>query len=625
MCGIAGMVSLNGAPVDQGVLDRLTDALEHRGPDGRGTFIDGNVGLGHRRLSIIDLTNGGSQPMRSEDGTLTLIFNGEIYNFQELRTMLETSGHHFHSRSDTEVLLHMYQEFGPACLSHLRGMFAFAVLDRKRQTLFIARDRVGKKPLLYFQERGVFAFASEIKALRTLSECPREVDWESIHHFLTMMYLPSPQTGFHGLKKLPAAHSLTLDLATGTEKVERYWELRYDTDEKTSLPEWEEKIRSTLEESVRLRMIADVPVGAFLSGGLDSATVVAIMSKLSPHPVKTFTIGSADAQFNELPQAELTAKAFHTDHHPIMLHADIVHLLPELVRTYEQPFADPSVIPTYLVARETRSHVTVALNGDGGDENFMGYARYPILRFSQKWARMPGFLHAITRTGTNLFHSLSHSTLSYRARRFERTIGMPWEKRYLQYLSFFTEEEKRGLYRDGGRNFPRTDEFYAALTARARGRAHDTLHQAMSMDLDTYLADDLLPKVDMGTMAHSLEARSPLLDHHLLELTARLPVRYQMRGGTRKWILRRIVKDLLPPEILQKPKTGFRLPLNTWFRNDLRDFVSERILEGSPELWQMFDREKVAAFLDEYHEGNVDYSDHVWALLWLSEWMRQYA
>ncbi|HVW66370.1 MAG TPA: asparagine synthase (glutamine-hydrolyzing) [Candidatus Peribacteraceae bacterium] len=625
MCGIAGIIGFTGGTIDPAALDQMTDALAHRGPDGRGTIIDGPVGFGHRRLSILDLTTAGSQPMQSDDGSVTLTFNGEIYNFVEERERLEAKGYCFHSRSDTEVLLKLYEEYGPDCLSHLRGMFAFAVLDKKRNIVFLARDRFGKKPLYYFHEAGVFAFASETKALRTLPQCPTDVDFEALHHFLTMMYLPSPRTGFTGLHKLPASHSLTINLATGEKTIERYWQLSFETDDRTPLPEWKERITVTLEESVRLRMVADVPVGAFLSGGLDSATIVALMSRMSSHPVKTFTIGSRDTAFNELPQADMVAKAFGTDHHPIVLEPDIVHLLPELVQAYEEPYADPSLIPTYLVARETHKHVTVALNGDGGDENFGGYVRYPIMLFSEKWRRMPGFLHALTRAGTHLQHLIRNDTFSYRCKRFEDTINLPFEKRFLQYLSFFTDSEKRALYaRDFGTGFMATDEWYAELTRDARSRAIDPLHRVMSMDIDTYLPDDLMPKVDRGTMAHGLEARSPFLDHTLLELTARLPAAYQVRGRTTKWIMREVVKDWLPAEILEKKKTGFRLPLNRWFRNDLKDFVDNKILEGSDVFWQMFDRSKVEVFLQQYRDSNVDYSDHVWALLWLSEWTRQY-
>lgn len=625
MCGIAGIVRLDGSAVDSHELDQLTDALAHRGPDARGTFIDGNVGLGHRRLSIIDLTPGGAQPMQSEDGSLVLTFNGEIYNFAEKRKLLEARGRRFRSKSDTEVLLKLYEEFGPACLDHLRGMFAFAVYDKKRGTVFLARDRIGKKPLKYFLRNGVFAFASELKALRTLKSCPRDIDHESIHHFLTTMYLPAPATGIEGIHKLPAAHSLTIDVRTGEMKTERYWTLRYEPDEKMSETEWREKITETFEESVRLRMVADVPVGAFLSGGIDSAAVVATMSRLSDRPVKTFSIGSTDPQINELPLAALVAQRFGTDHHPIVPDPDIVHLLPTLVATYEEPYADPSVIPTYLVARETRKDVTVALNGDGGDENFGGYLRYPILLFSERWRRAPAPAHAVARQCTRLFHGAAGSTLSYRAHRFQHSMRSPWPERYLQYLSFFTEEEKRALYTKGfGSAFPRTDAWYAARTAFARSLAPDLLHQAMSMDLHTYLPDDLMPKVDLGTMASGLEARSPFLDHHLLELTARLPARLQVRGRQTKWLMKKMLRGTLPDEVLTGRKRGFRLPLDRWFRGEQREWLRERLLGADPAFFSIFDRTRLERFLDDYQSSHVNMSDHLWALLWLSEWLKIY-
>lgn len=625
MCGIAGLVQLDCSPVDSGQLDRLTDALAHRGPDGRGTYIHQNVGLGHRRLSIIDLTDAASQPMHSQDGDLTLVFNGEIYNFEEKRRLLEGRGHTFTSTGDTEVLLKLYQEFGGSCLQHLRGMFAFAIHDKKRNHLFLARDRLGKKPIKYFIDRHVFAFASELKALRTLPSCPHQVDPEMIHHYLTMMYVPSPDTGIRGIQKLPAAHSLLLDLSTKAMATQRYWALSYKTDAQKSLNQWKEEILSTLTESVNLRMIADVPVGAFLSGGVDSAAIVALMAKCTDKPVKTFSIGTKTQTHNELPDAERIAKLFGTDHRSIIVQPNIIELLPKLVHNYEEPYADPSSIPTYLIAGETRSSVTVALNGDGGDENFAGYIRYPILRFSEQWRSMPAPLHFLARQGTNILHSLVNNTLSYRMRRFEQTMDLPWEQRYLQYISFFTDEEKRELYAAGfGDGFQRTDEWYAKKTIESRSRAGDLLHRAMSMDIDTYLADDLLPKVDLGSMAHGLEARSPLLDHQLMELTAQLPADYQLHGRKRKWIFKEILKDMLPADHLRRPKTGFRLPLDAWFRTDLSGFVSDRLLAKESKLWDYFDRARMEGFLKRYRASSVDFSDHIWALLWLDEWLRQY-
>lgn len=623
MCGIAGIINLSGQDIDPASLDRCTDAISHRGPDARGTLIRGNVGLGHRRLKILDLSEAAAQPMVTHDGNSAIVFNGEIYNFAELRKDLQSQGHSFRSTGDTEVLLRLYEVYGDNCVQKLRGQFAFAIHDARRHRILLARDRVGKKPLKYFHAGGIFAFASELKALRTLPQCPRGINNEDIHHFLTMMYVPAPGTGFSGMQKLPAAHTLAIDCVTGTSELKRYWQLSYDVDTTRSLSDWERDISTTFQESVQLRMVADVPVGAFLSGGIDSAAVVAAMSKISSKPVETFTIGTDHQTHNELPQAGLIAKKFGTNHHPIVVQPDIVHLLPELVKMYEEPYADPSVIPTYLVSQQTRNFVTVALNGDGGDENFAGYVRYPILKFSKIWSALP--VHMLSLPLVRAWHRATQTTLSYRSLRFESSIKKPLSERQLQYLSFFTEEEKRLLYKKETPQYPDTYEWYAKKTASARTRAGGWLHQSMSADLETYLADDLLPKVDLGTMAHGLEARSPFLDHTLLELTARMPAHYKLRGFTQKWFLKHLLKDTIPREILTKPKTGFRLPLHQWFRHELQPFVLDRLLSSSSPLLQIFDADALEAFLDEYYASDIDLSDHIWALLWLDEWMRQYA
>lgn len=624
MCGIAGIIRLDGQTVDPAALDRLTDALSHRGPDGRGVSVVGSVGLGHRRLKILDLSEAAYQPMLTEDGSVSLTFNGEIYNFKELRDELTLRGHHFTSTGDTEVLIKLYQEYGKDCIAKLRGMFAFAIHDRKRNIVVLARDRLGKKPLKYFRNGGAFAFASELKALRTLPECPRGMQGEDVHHFLTMMYVPSPGTGLKGIVKLPAAHTLTIDLGSGNATLERYWSLSYTSDSTPTLGEWEEKVRAVFEESVALRMRSDVPVGAFLSGGVDSSAVVMAMSKLSPKPVETFSIGSAVETHNELPLAQLVAKKFGTNHHPITVEPDIVHLLPELVATYEEPYADSSAIPTYLIARETKKSVTVALNGDGGDENFAGYARYPILKFSRLWGSVP-LVHPLVRGLLKLAAALKDDTFLYRALRFEAGIGRPLPERQLNYLSFFTEDEKRSLYKEGfGSGFPDTFVWYKDRTAQARSRTDDWLGGALAADLETYLADDLLPKVDLGTMASGLEARSPLLDHQLLELTASMPSHFKLHGYSPKWIFKRMLREQVPDEILDRRKTGFRVPLDAWFRGSLKPFVIDRVLAPTSPLLTIFDRGLLEAYLATYFGSNIDLSDHVWSLLWLDEWMRQY-
>ncbi len=623
MCGIAGIVRLDGVPVDPRALDQLTDALAHRGPDGRGTHRAGNVGLGHRRLKILDLTEAAAQPMVGGSGCV-LTFNGEIYNFAELRAGLQARGATFRSTGDTEVLLKLYEEEGPACVAKLDGMFAFAVHDPKRNIVFLARDRIGKKPLKYFRSGVTFAFASELKALRELPECPREFDRDAILRFLTLMYVPSPETGFLGIRKLPAAHTLTLDLATGTEHVERYWSPPSSNPVTLSEGEWIERIDATFTEAVRKRMVADVSVGAFLSGGVDSGAVVAAMSSLSGKPVETFSIGSEDPRMNELPDALLTAKKFGTNHHPIVVEPDLPTMLPELARAYEEPFADPSSIPTMLVAREARKHVTVALNGDGGDENFGGYVRYRIAAFADRWARVPRSVHRLVEGGASLFHLLRRDTFSMRCLRFERSMRLPESARYLETLSFFSEAEVRGLLRPGVSPFP-TGRWYAEKTAEASARGGgDPVRRAMHRDEDTYLADDLMPKVDIATMSAGLEARSPFLDIGMLELTAGVPTDMLIRGGVRKWIQRRWLMDELPEDILWKKKRGFRIPLDTWFRGPLASWVDQRLMDAPPAFHEIFDRATVETFLKTYRGTRMDLSDHVWALLWLCEWMDQY-
>ena len=625
MCGIAGIVHFDGKKVDPLSLDRVTDAIAHRGPDGRGTYIDQNVGLGHRRLSIIDLSENAAQPMQSADEKYVITYNGEVYNFREERSRLEAKGYTFRSTSDTEVILALYQEYGTRCVEHMRGMFAFAIYDTKKQQLFLARDRVGQKPCKYYFDGNTFLFASELKSLLTHSACDRSIDPEAIHHFLTMMYLPAPLTGFKHIKKLEAGHSLLLDLSSHQLTKERYWSLEYSREDAYSEEEWKEQILTLLRESVQLRQIADVPVGAFLSGGIDSAAVVLHMQQTGDEPIKTFSIGSATNTHNELPDAERIAILKQTDHHPKIVEPDVCNLLPTLVQIYEEPYADPSAIPTYHIAQLASEHRKVVLTGDGGDENFMGYVRYPILRFSRRWEKAKP-LHPLVKAGTALFHSLRKSTFSYRCHRFQSTMHLPWHERYLQYLSFFTDAEKRKVYASSfADQFERTDLFFSRITQDSRESARDMLHQAVAMDVQCYLADDLMPKVDMASMHFGLECRAPFLDHHFLELTARIPASRKLHGRSGKHIFKKALRGILPEEHFARKKTGFRLPLDTWFREDKKEFLQERLLSDAPHKWDFFERSEVEKFLHQYHNSSIDYSDHIWALLWLDEWFRQYA
>jgi len=626
MCGIAGVIHLDGSPVDRHALDRMTDALKHRGPDGRGLSIDRNVGLGHRRLSIIDLSEAAAQPMQSDDGSIVLTYNGEIYTYREKRAMLEGRGYTFRSQSDTEVLLKLYEEFGVDCVQHLRGMFAFAIYDTKRKCLFCARDRVGMKPLKYFFDGKTFLFASELKSLLEHPLCDRSVDFTAVHHFLTMTYLPSPYTGFQNIKKLAPAHALLLDLRTSKLSEWCYWSLDFKEKDECSVEEWSTRILEKVDESVRLRMVADVPVGAFLSGGIDSSTVCTFMAKASGTPVQTFSIGRGDDR-DELAAAAFLAKSIGSDHHPEVIHPDIPTLLPELVRSFEEPFADPSALPTYLISRLSRQHVTVALNGDGGDENFAGYLRDAILKFSLFWEKAPQPVHALTRLGTRSLRSLFRTTFLYFCDEFERSMSLPWQERFLRYNCALADHEKRALYSQAflsSHANTETSVWYAKQGSVYRECADDVLDQALSMDIFLHLTDCLMPKVDSASMAHSLECRSPLLDHELLELTARMPSKLKLHGYSLKWIFKQALRGILPQEILKKKKQGFRLPLDHLFRGELAPYVREKLLSGSEKKWELFDRARLEQFLHHTHQTRIDYSQHIFTLLCLDEWFVQY-
>ncbi|HLD08320.1 MAG TPA: asparagine synthase (glutamine-hydrolyzing) [Candidatus Peribacterales bacterium] len=626
MCGIAGIVHLRGDPVDPALLDRMTDALAHRGPEGRGIFLDRNVGLGHRRLKIIDLSENAAQPMYSDDRNIVLTFNGEIYNYREKRRMLEQRGYVFRSQSDTEVLLKLYEEFGVECLTHLRGMFAFAIYDRKRRQIFCARDRIGMKPFKYFFNGRIFLFASELKSLLEHPHCDRAVDETALHHFLTMTYVPAPHTGFQKIRKLSAAHAMLLDLKKEELKEWCYWSLNFKEKEDHSKEEWSKRIREKIDESVRMQMVADVPVGAFLSGGIDSSAVCTFMAKAAGAPIHTFSIGRGDAK-DELEDALLVSKKIGSNHHPTVVVPDIKALLPKLIHAYEEPFADPSMIPTYLVSQFAKQKVTVCLNGDGGDENFAGYLRDAILKFSLSWEKAPGALHTLTRFGTRSLSSLFRTDFLYLCDEFERSIKAPWPERFLRYNSAFPDHEKKILYTSkfssDYADFP-TSQWYGEKGKMYRGYADDTIDQALSMDLFLHLADCLMPKVDNAAMAHALECRSPLLDHELLEMTARIPADLKLHGYKLKWIMKQALQGTLPREILNKKKQGFRLPLQSLFQGELAPYIREKLLSGSPKKWEIFERSQLEKFLRHALKSRRDYSQHIFTLLCLDEWFLQY-
>ncbi len=628
MCGIAGIVDLERRPVDRDVLGRMCARLAHRGPDDQGLYAHGPAGLGQRRLSIIDLS-GGRQPMANEDGTVWVTFNGEIYNFQELRPELEARGHRFATHSDTEVILHAYEEYGTRAVERFRGMFAFAIWDQANGRLLLARDRVGKKPLFYARAGGQLVFASELQGLLEHPDVRRELDPAALDAYLTYGYVPAPHTIFRGVCKLPPAHVLTLSLADPQPRTERYWRLRYGP--KLALDEAEatEGLIEALTEAVRLRLIADVPLGALLSGGIDSGLVVALMSRLSDRPVQTFSIGFDEREFNELPYARMVAERYGTDHHELVVRPSALEVLPTLVRHYGEPFADSSAVPSYYVARMTRQHVTVALNGDGGDEDFAGYERYLGSLAAERYARLPWLVRrgVIEPAAALIPGSLPRRHRLGQAKRFLQVASRAPGPRYLRWMSYLTPEQKGALYAPGFREQLDGHEsggWLLGLFADAGADGADLLDRLLAVDVGSYLPYDLLVKMDIATMANSLEARSPFLDHKVMEYAARLPSGYKVRGRSLKFLLRRAAEGLLPPEVIRRRKMGFGVPVAQWMRDELRPLLDDTLLSERAARRGYFRPEAVRQLVREHVEGGRDHGYALWGLLWLEMWHREF-
>ncbi len=625
MCGICGVVALDpAARVEERLLRGMAGLLAHRGPDGEGVWTKGPVGLGHRRLAIIDLSEAAAQPMANEDETLWIVFNGEIYNFQGLRDDLLRRGHTFRSKSDTETILHLYEEEGEACLGRLRGMFAFALWDARRRRLLLARDRVGKKPLFYWHRPGrAFVFASEAKAFLAHPEFRAEPDAEAIWHYLTFQYVPSPWSAFRGVRKLPPAHYLVLE--GDRLEVRRYWELRYAPKRQGSEADLVAELGTRLREAVRLRLISDVPLGAFLSGGVDSSGVVALMHAVGTGPVRTFSIGFPEAEYDELRYARMVAERFGTEHHELTVRPDALGILPRLVWHYNEPFGDSSAIPSLYLAEMTRRHVTVALNGDGGDEAFAGYPRYLALRLSRPFGYVPaGLRRGIAGLAGRLPAGRAKGFLN-RAARFLAAQDVDPRRRYLRWLVHFDQERKLSLCTpEFQAQAGRADSAELILAAYARADGADLLDRTLSVDVQTYLPDDLLVKMDIATMAHGLEARSPFLDHEVMELAAALPPRCKLRGRVGKVLLKSLLAPLLPPELLRRPKMGFGVPLDHWFRGPLRDLLRDTLLSPRCLHRGYLQRCTVERLVNEHIAGVRNWHYHLWDLLVLEFWFRTF-
>ncbi len=648
VCGICGewYRDPSAQEVSWSGLNRMCKVLGHRGPDGQGLYMQargrriavsgegpgtcaadwrGRIGLGHRRLSIIDLATG-AQPLPNEDRSMWIVFNGEIYNYQMLRAQLEARGHRFSTKSDTETIIHLYEDLGDSCVQLLNGMFAFAIWDEGRERLFLARDRFGIKPLFYSWDGRRLLFASEIKAIvEVLPE--RHIDHEALHDYLSLNYIPGPRTIYREIRKLQPGHLLAAE--GGGIQIQRYWDgpvcsqtcrsrIRISAEEASA------ELLSRLRRGVSAQMVSDVPLGVFLSGGLDSSTVVALMSEVSDRPVRTFSIGFEERTYTELPAARLVASRFQTDHTEIIVRPEVRDLLPVLARSFDEPFADSSAIPTYYVSQLARSRVTVALGGDGGDELFAGYDTYNATRLARLYCRLPqAFRRWIVAP---LVHRLPVSeakvSFDYRAKRFVEGADQPAARAHFCWKQIFSEEAKRQLYR-AGYPWPARDSSQVYVERFEECPSGELLDRLQHVDATVYLPDDILVKVDRMSMANSLEVRVPLLDYDVADFVMSLPPSLRLHGLTKKYILKRAVKGLLPPEILHRPKRGFNVPVAQWLRQELRNVVGDYLSPSTLTRQGYFDPMVVGEIIRYHNSGRADYSRNLWGLLMFSVWSEQ--
>ena len=613
MCGITGKVYFDkNKKVNANELKSMADVIRHRGPDDEGYYIDENVGLGFRRLSIIDLKTG-HQPLSNSNDTIWITFNGEIYNFKELRYTLEKKGYQFKTNTDTEVIINLYQEYGEKCVDHLRGMFAFVIWDGIKKQLFGARDRFGIKPFYYYIDEEKFVWASEIKSIAVSEKIKKDIHIESLDYYFAYGYMPRETSIFEKVKKLTPGHYFILKPFEGKKlEIKSYWEIKFEPDYSKSEAYWKESIYDCLNEAVKMRMISDVPLGAFLSGGVDSSIIVALMSLNSERPVKTFSIGFKEEKYNELHYARVISDYFKTSHHEFIVEPDSIDLLPELVHAYDEPLADDSAIPTYYVSKYTREHVTVALSGDGGDELFAGYDSYTKMISLNKIGinSKPLFSYLNKLIPDHMFGK----GLTYYLSKDKNCIGA--------YYCLWNDYERRKIFRPELREkleVNNAENYKIKLLGSMKG---DFLSKLKQLDMQTYMVDDILTKVDRASMMNSLEVRVPLLDHKLAELSFKIPSEFKMRGITKKYILKESFKNILPENFLTQKKRGFSVPMEVWFKGDLRKYSYDTLLP-SKYLFEYVEKKYVKEMLDNHYKGMRNYSEKIWSLLFFEEWLKQ--
>ena len=616
MCGIAGIVAPEGRRPEREALVAMGDALAHRGPDDATVAVWGRAGLSFRRLSIVDV-DGGAQPIDDCSGARHVILNGEIYNHRELRADLESRGHRMGSGSDVEVVVHGYEEWGEAIVAKLRGMFALALWDETQQRLLLARDRLGQKPLVYNEGADQISFASELRALLDSGSIEPNADPVAIHHYLSYQYVPAPLTAFAGVRKLPPGHLMVWE--KGRSRIERYWALSFAPAPVIDAPTAAVEVRRLLRDAVQARLMSDVPLGAFLSGGIDSSSVVALMAEFGR--VKTFSVGFEEEEFSELSYARLVAEKYDTEHHEFIVRPNAAEALPRLVEHYGEPFADSSALPTYYLSKVTSEHVKVALNGDAGDEVFGGYDRYRLMPLFSALSLLPGVPAVANAVAGPLA-----AWLPPRVVRLLEAVAPRPEEAYFRVISYFTEEQKRNLYTtEASERVLRADSRDLLLAEYERCDAPDLVGRTQGVDTHTYLPGDLLAKVDIATMACSLEGRSPFLDHALVEFAARLPTHLKVGVGGGKRVLRRAIGDLLPPSILARRKKGFGVPIAKWFRGELSEMLHETLLAADSRCAAFLRKTEIERLVGEHRGAVRDHGNRLWALLMLELWLRRFA
>jgi asparagine synthase (glutamine-hydrolysing) len=618
MCGIAGIFEYERTnPIPRELVHKMNQTIVHRGPDDEGIFVGPGIGLGFRRLSIIDLA-GGHQPISNEDGTIWVMLNGEIYNYPELRKELETRGHCFATHSDTETIVHLYEDLGADCFARLRGMFAIAIWDSRNRTLILARDRVGKKPLFYGADKSRIVFGSEVKVLLASDNLPREIDHEALTDYFSFGYIPAPKTIYRAARKVRPGHYLIAS-SSGVSEV-CYWDLSFKEIDERSEAEWAELLRHQLCEATRIRLMSDVPLGAFLSGGIDSSSVVAMMTHLMKRPVTTCSIGFEEQEYNEADFARDVAQKFNANHHERIVRPSALDVLEKLVWHFDEPFADSSAIPTYYVSQVAREHVTVALGGDGGDENLAGYRRYMLDHYENRLRQYvpAGVRRQIFGPLGEWYPALAWAPRVFRAKATFQSLARSPLEGYFNSVSYFRPGDKRHLFTgDFLSGLHGYDSIEVLRQHYDKAGTEDLLSRIQYVDIKTYLTDDILAKVDRASMAVSLEVRAPMLDHQLMETVARMPSALKLRGRSGKYIFKKAMEPLLPKEIIDRKKQGFAIPLDQWFRGELRELTKDTLFGTSDGI---LDPAFLKKIWNEHQQGHYDRSQQLWAVLMFRKW-----